>query len=475
MFRSPALVFTALISLPVAAELRSAPCHVAGFETPVRCVELDVPLDYAAPDGRSITIVAAVVPATTARPAPDPLFVFAGGPGQAGTDVGPWLTTAFGPARRERDVVLLDFRGTGRSVALACTLPDMLDRDYAAAVQQAVRDCVRKHGPGLEHYTHREVVEDIERVRLALGLDEINLRGGSFGTRVAQHYVRQYGAHVRSVVLDGATPVGTSIFVTAPRTAEDAWQRLLADCARDDDCARTFPLLAEEFPGLLARAEAGGVGAELRRPDTGRLTRVALDRDGVAGLVRGALYVELTRSLLPLAITEAAHGRLEPLAALGAATGEWSTSTMAFGFTLGIVCSEDLAQSARGDRALLSAGFVRDSYDRGFEQLCAEWPVAPLPAEMLAPIEASTPALAISGEADPVTPPSLGEATLAQFAARVHAIVPGGYHTNSSNPCVASMIAEFLADPLTGGRDHACLERAAPPPRFALAPTTEDL
>jgi pimeloyl-ACP methyl ester carboxylesterase len=146
---------------------------------------------------------------------------------------------------------------------------------------------------------------------------------------------------------------------------------------------------------------------------------------------------------------------------------------MALGFTLGIVCSEDLAQSLRDDPANLTAGFVRDSYFRSFAQLCAEWPTAPLPATMLAPIESNVPALAISGEADPVTPPSLGEATLAQFATRVHAIVPGGFHTNSSNPCVASIMASFLADPHAGGRDHACLASTALPPRFFIAAATE--
>jgi pimeloyl-ACP methyl ester carboxylesterase len=452
-----------------AAESRSASCHVAGFETPVRCVEIDVPLDHGAPDGARLAITAAVVPATTARPAPDPLFVLAGGPGQAATDFGPWLATAFGPARRARDVVLLDFRGTGRSGKLDCDVPDLLDRNYEAAAQRSVQRCVREHGPKLELYTHEQVVEDIEHVRLALGVDTVNLWGGSFGTRIAQHYVRKYGTHVRSIVLDGATPVGTSIFVTAPVTAEAAVQRLFSDCAADADCARAYPQLANDFAALLARAEQRPLKAEVRRPDTGRAAEAWLDRDTLVSLVRGALYLELTRSLLPLAITEAARGRLEPLLALGAATGEWATSTMAFGFTLGIVCSEDYAQAVRDDPARLSAGFVRDSYYRGFELFCAEWPKAELPAGMYAPIAATVPALAISGEADPVTPPSLGEATLAQFEDRVHVVVPGGFHTNSSNPCVATIIRAFLADPHTGGRDHACLERTVLPPRFVVA------
>ena len=474
MLALTAAAVAVVIAAPAAeAQMRSSVCHVADFETPVRCVEVDVPLDYAAPAGPGITLTAAIVPATTARPAADPLFVFAGGPGQAATGYGAWLETAFGPVRRTRDVVLLDFRGTGRSGALDCAAPDFLAPDYATAAPRAVRECAREHGAGVVFYTHREVVEDIERVRTALGLDEINLWGGSFGTRIAQHYVRKYGAHVRSVVLDGATPVSASIFASAPHSAEEALQRLFLDCAADTACAHAFPTLPADFAALLARAETDTLTAELRRPDTGRLTRVALDRDGVVNLVRGALYMELTRSLLPLAITEAARGRLEPLVALGATTGEWSTQTMALGFTLEIVCSEDVARSAQDDPANLSAGFVRDAYYRGFVVFCAEWPSVAVPAEMFEPIAASIPALVISGEADPVTPPALGDTVLAQFTPRVHAIVPGGYHTNSSNPCVAGIMADFLADPLRGGRDHDCLQRAALTPRFVVGATTE--
>lgn len=469
------LALLAVIAAPVtfasASEPRSTSCHLEGFETPVRCVEIDVPLDYAAPAGQSISILAAVVPATTAVPEPDPLFVFAGGPGQAGTGFGPWLATAFAPVRATRDVVLLDFRGTGRSGALACEGPDFLAPDYSAAVRHSVAECVRRYGPGLERFTHREVVEDIERLRVALGYDAINLWGGSFGTRAAQHYLRKYGARVRSVVLDAATPVGASIFETAPRTAEAAIERLFVDCAADAACASTYPALEDDFAALLARAEAGSLAAELRRPETGRSMQVTLDRDTVVGIVRGALYLELTRAMLPLAIAEAARGRLEPLAALGAATGEWSTDTMALGFTLGIVCSEDFAQSAQSEHEKLSAGFVRDSYFRAFTDFCAEWPAVPLPSEMLASVTSDLPALVISGEADPVTPPGLGAQTLAQFSAGVHAIVPRGFHTNSSSRCVATIIAEFLDNPSTGGRDHACLERATPPPSFLIATT----
>ncbi len=459
-----------LASPALGDELIESVCHLDGFETPVRCVTLEVPLDYSAPQAKSITVAAAVAPALTARPAPDPLFVFAGGPGQAGTDIGPWLETAFRPARRARDVVLLDFRGTGRSGALRCDVPADFSGSGIELMRQAGAACAERVGEDARFYTHREVVEDIERVRLALGYEQINLWGGSFGTRIAQHYVRAYGAHVRSAVLDGATPVGQSIFASAPQSAENALERLFADCTNDAECARAFPSVRDDLAELLVRAESEAIAAEVADPRTGELTPAALDRDTIVSLLRGALYVRMTRAVVPFAVDAAARGDLAPLLALGAATGEWSTETMAVGFTLGILCSEDVTQSSTDDAVAVTTttGFLRDSYYRGFAAACEAWPTTPLPPTMLAPLRATTPALAISGEADPVTPPTLGNAALAHFATQVHVIVPGGYHTNSANPCVADIIAAFLEDPARGGRDHDCLQRAAAPARFYI-------
>src|SRR5262245_23928574 len=118
------LIFAALAAFTLhdaeAAAVEERACHIDGFETAVRCVSLTVPLDYAEPDGTKITITAAIVPATTARPAKDPLVVLAGGPGQAATSMAPWLESAFKAARRARDIVLFDTRGTGLSGRIDC-------------------------------------------------------------------------------------------------------------------------------------------------------------------------------------------------------------------------------------------------------------------------------------------------------------------------------------------------------------------
>ncbi|MEQ1865766.1 MAG: alpha/beta fold hydrolase [Micropepsaceae bacterium] len=131
--------------------------------------------------------------------------------------MGPWLTSAFAPARRERDIVLFDIRGTGLSQTVPCTITTDTSTSAMDAIRRDAETCAAKAGRLASFLSSREIVEDIERMRRALGVERINLWGGSFGTRVSQHYARAYGKHVRAVVLDAATPVGSSIFVTAPR------------------------------------------------------------------------------------------------------------------------------------------------------------------------------------------------------------------------------------------------------------------
>jgi pimeloyl-ACP methyl ester carboxylesterase len=465
---------TILSILLTAAAPPAAPasksCYVDGFETPLRCVTIAVPMDYDAPAGDTITITAAIAPATTAKPAPDPLFIFAGGPGQAATGMGPWLNTAFAPARRARDIVLFDIRGTGLSQTAPCEMSTGSKETFIEAFRRDAASCAARIGRLASFLSSREVVEDIERMRRALRLDRINMWGGSFGTRVAQHYARAYGRHVRAVVLDAATPVGNSIFATAPRYGEEALQRLLTDCSTDPACANSFPTLREDLNSLLQQVEKTPQTYQTADPRSGRPTEIRIDRDMVAGNIRGALYAGFSRSVLPFAITQSVKGNHAPMAALGAATGEWSVETMSLASMLGILCGEEVVLAGRIDPARRSFGFMRDSYYRTFEAGCAIWPHRQLPDDMLKPFTSKIPAMAISGVLDPVTPPASAAETLNMFGRRNHVIIPNGYHTNSSYRCIAGLIGEFLVDPQAGASDHDCVATISPQ-RFILSPT----
>ena len=110
--------------------------------------------------------------------------------------------------QRERDIVLVDQRGTGGSNALNCPFPD---EDEAADLTPAqlrahARDCLASLHADPRFYTTSVAVQDLDAVRAALGYARINLYGVSYGTRVAQHYLRRFPGQVRALILDGVVP-----------------------------------------------------------------------------------------------------------------------------------------------------------------------------------------------------------------------------------------------------------------------------
>ena len=152
---------------------------------------------------------------------------------------------------------------------------------------------------------------------------------------------------------------------------------------------------------LLARAESEPIAAEVADPRTGEPTPAALDRDTIVNLLRGALYTRMTRAVVPFAVDAAARetSRRCSRSASRRANGRrrrWrSVSRSAF-------CAARTSRRAPRTipwRLTTTTGFLRDSYYRGFAAACEAWPTTPLPPTMLAPLRATTPALAISGEA----------------------------------------------------------------------------
>lgn len=475
------IVFGCLPGAPPQGTTRDAVCHINGFETPVTCAALRVPRDYAEPDGDTLELTAVVIPASTGRPAADPLLVLAGGPGQSASSLAAWLEPMLTQVRRERDVVLFDVRGTGLSEPLHCDLPVSMIavEDTGAAgeasspgafdeFRRAVAACAHELGPRARHHTSREAVEDIERFRSARGYTALNLWGGSYGTRIAQHYVRAYGERVRAVVLDAVSPVSTSLLVTGAHTPDAALAQLFGDCAASPACAAAFPNLPADFERLLRAAASEAILAPGVDPVTGRRGTLALDYFALANTVRVALYGRATTEILPLTIDAATRGDFAPLLGIaGAMAGD--PAAIAFGAQLSMLCAEDWPVAREAGATARTGGFMRDGYYAFFAHACEVWPTAPLPRAMREPLRSSVPALAISGDRDPVTPPALAEQTLMQFAESVHLVLRPGFHTNSGNPCVARIVASFLADPSTGGRDHDCL--AAPPLRLATRPS----
>jgi len=314
-----------LLSRAAAAEapLRLGPCELEHplrlTVLPAECGVLQVAENPQDPAGRHIGLHVARVSAISRRKQPDPLFVLAGGPGASAQSFYASVASAFARVRRDRDIVLVDQRGTGQSNPLVCAQDeDFLLHATDAQIAASTRRCLADLGAraSVAYYTTSVAVADLERVRAALGYERINLYGASYGTRVAQHYLRRFPQRTRSVILDGVVPVGVALGPRTPLDAENALVDILARCAHDSTCHAAFGDPLADYRAVRAALASHAVAVSVPDPASG--ARVSLDfgPEQLATVLRLASYTAEYAALLPLLLdAAAAHRDYAPLAA----------------------------------------------------------------------------------------------------------------------------------------------------------------
>jgi pimeloyl-ACP methyl ester carboxylesterase len=313
------------------------------------CGRYEVFEDRASRQGRRLTLNMVILPALVEKPAPDPVFFVAGGPGQSAASIAGLLGE--GPLtkiREERDLVFLDQRGTGASNPLTCKLYDDDDdlRGYFEDMfpVREVRACRERleKVADLKQYTTSIAIDDLDDVRRALGYEKINLYGGSYGTTVALAYLRQYGRHVRSAILAGVAPTDLKLPLPFAKGAQYAIDHLIDDCAADTVCRAAFPNLRAEFTSVLDRLAKGPADVELINPFTRKAQRVSLGRGVFAERLRMMLYDRDPASLIPLLIHRAYQGDFRPfvLAALPQARAIYQS--LSLGMYFSVTCSESV-------------------------------------------------------------------------------------------------------------------------------------
>ncbi|HEY6054223.1 MAG TPA: alpha/beta fold hydrolase, partial [Gaiellaceae bacterium] len=202
MRRFAAVAAVALVAVPAAgAKLPLHSCYRGGASG--LCGRLVVPENRAKPGGRTIGLQVMVLKALGTPRRADPIFHLVGGPGGAATESASIWPTAFADLHWNRDVVLVDQRGTGGSNPLSCPEPGNLAT--RAQVARFVHSCfVGLKGDPLQYGT-AAAADDLEAVRKALGYGKIDLYGGSYGATVAQVFLNRHPDSVRAVVLDGGS------------------------------------------------------------------------------------------------------------------------------------------------------------------------------------------------------------------------------------------------------------------------------
>lgn len=452
-------------------KVQMKPCNDPGFTKDALCGKYEVFEDRAAKNGRKISLNIILLPASSAKPAADALFYLVGGPGGAATGT---AGASFMPRlRRERDVVLVDQRGTGGSNPLACNVfgdqPDMRAW-FAEYPFDKLRECRERleKVANLKLYTTSIAMDDLDEVRAAFGYDKINLYGGSYGSTAALVYLRQHPDHVRTVTVFGVAPPDAKIPLSFAKGTQHAMDRLFEDCAAESACNAAFPKLREEFDAVLKQFDKGPVEAKATNLFTGQVKQLSVTRDAFVDSIRVLLYVPQAMAAMPLLIHLAAQGNIGPLVSVGFQVAHQITSQLYRGMQFSVICAEDMPFINDDEVKRSSEGtFYGDSRVRLTQKACAEWPRASVPASFLEPVKGNAPVLMVSGELDPVTPPGLADETARNLPNSRRLIVHNATHT--SYDCVERVVADFIDRGSTSGLDVSCLEQIRRLPFAPLA------
>lgn len=452
-------------------QLRLAPCRAAGVLA--RCGRFAVPERRGRgvpPGGRTIPLAVTVLPAISGEPKADPVFFLAGGPGQAATELAAFVLTTLSDLRYERDLVLVDQRGTGKSNGFGCELSDpgnLAERFRVDFPEEALKRCLDEFEGDPSAYTTDATVEDIEAVRIALGYGPIDLIGVSYGTRLALVYARTYPESIRAMVLDGVAPPTLRLFLDFLPDAQRALDRSFVACEKQASCRAVFPTLRADFYRLLAELDIQAKHVEVPHPRTGVPFEFDLTRDAFATNIRGLLYSAELARLLPYTISEAASGNFSPFVAEVELLASSAEEAMSVGLLLSIACAEDIPFFT--DREVLELGaksFVGTALVDNIRRACAVWDVPAVSGTFREPVTSAIPTLLLSGELDPATPPRWAGLAASTLSMNGNVIVPGGSHGTLGIDCVQRIVERFLVERAPQDLDVACLATLQPAPFF---------
>ncbi|MEN1928698.1 alpha/beta hydrolase [Luteimonas sp. MJ250] len=438
-----------------------------------QCASFAVPEDHDVADGRRIELAIAFLPAT-GQAEPDPVLMIAGGPGQSALESFPVAAAAFDDVRRSRNVVLVDARGTGGSAPLHCKGDEGenafgpgedMSQDAMRAFAERCRDALSPDHD-LRRYATMDHVRDLEAVREALGVPQLNLVGISYGTRVAQQYARTYPAATRTVLLDGVAPNSMVLGQEHARNLEQALATQFERCRAEPACVDNLGDPSALLPVVRSALEAGDLApVDYRDPVSGEWLEETPGFGHLAALLRMFSYQPAAAATLPLLLHDASQGRYAPLLAQSRMLGASLGDAMAHGMQLSVICTEDVGEMSLDPD---DAGSVLGNEMVSMLQAqCAAWPTAPRAEGFREPLTGDVPLLAISGEFDPVTPPRYGDEVVAHLANARHLVAPGQGHNVLGAGCMPKLVAQFIERADAAGIDAGCLDRLAPAPPFA--------
>ena len=436
----------------------------------VDCGYLSVLEDRARPDGNVIRLAVARLRRSVPSPRPDPVIYLAGGPGESAVDR---AGNVFGDQAliadtrfiwEERDLILLDQRGVGRSEPrLECPDyrreraelpvldldPDELQREVDALL--ACKRALSEQGIDLSAYTPQAIAADVVDLAAAMGYQTYNLYGSSFGTMLALTIMRDFPDHLRSVVLDGVWPPQVNAAEARHANAASALEALFRRCEADPECSRRYPDLEREFWQVVDRYTAHPTTIMEHDRDSSEWSEVEVDGDFILRRVVESLPSNSWIPYLPFLVHriagedhQVADAFIRPLTPWGA----WIHNSAAWA---ALLCH---AEGRFGDPSRVLAD--RAAHPRIADPatadlvpaLCAVWHDPTTEPMDRTPVASAVPTLLLSGELDPTTPPRWADLAAKTLSGSHSFVVPmGGHGVGMDTRCGRALVGAFLDAP----------------------------
>ncbi|MCA1625292.1 MAG: alpha/beta hydrolase [Acidobacteria bacterium] len=448
------------------------PCEIKGAADSVLCGTHTVFENHQTKQGRRINLNVIVIPALNKDSVKPPVFFFDGGPGIAATNAASFFAQKDNSYRQNHDVVLVDIRGTGGSNPLHCrSLQEKKDLQEQFAEMypaKAVKDCYSElsQKADLLQYNTTNVVRDIEQVKQELGYKKIHLFGLSYGTRVAQEYMRQFPASVESAVFHSPTSTNSKAPLFHARFAQDTLDKLFDDCLNDSPCKTSFPLLKKEFNELMQKGKKRPFNIVHTMSD-GSKKNLFISWNAFQTKIRSMMYQPRTLKKIPSIIHQAYQGNWKPFVSLYSEKGGYN-DFLAQGFYLSVTCSEDVPFITNREAKRLTKNTFMGMYRIEQQQTaCANWVRGNIPNDYLQPVRSDIPVLILSGEYDPVTPVSMAKEIAGYLPNSQLVVIPQMSHIFdglSNEDCFDRIALDFIEYSGKSKLDTTCVKSMQPPP-----------
>jgi len=444
------------------------PCELPGVTGQALCGRVRVLENRGAPEGRTIDLRVVVLPSRR-RGADEPVFFLQGGPGAASSEMAANLSRS--PLRERHDLVLVDQRGTGGSNPLRCEVGDpfeSLDVIFTGKTTGDLTNCREQLDADLKYYTAVEAMKDLDEVRAALGHERINLWGASYGSLEALEYVRRHPGRVRALAIQGVAPPALFSALSVGGNAQRALDATVAACERDADCRSAFPDVHGELESVLTSLSREPVEISVRHPRTEERVTLSISRDLFAGVLRFLLYDRRLADRVPSIIHSARNGEFDALASQAVRFADVIGGSLYTGAALSAFCSEDVYRYSEQEIRKASEGtFLGPTLARNLKRSCEGWPRGQVPDDFYGHVSFEGPVLLVSGELDPVTPPSWADEAATHLPNSLHVLIPDAGHFIGPPDCVQGMMARVFTAGTVEGLDTSCTRRQ-PARRFEM-------